>query len=104
MTNTDPTATQAIAQQAAASDPSTPNPQLTTLIYTLLRAVLTILGALGVGFGSTMSNSTLMTISGALAVIAGLVWSFIDKVQAARAAHKSAQLSALAGAPVNSTH
>ncbi len=80
--------------------PSTPDPQIQTLVYTAIRAALQILGTFGVTWGLTVSAAQWQIVSGALAVLIGLGWAFWQKIQAARAAHAAALLSASVGAPV----
>jgi len=82
-------------------EPSTPNPQMTTLVYTALRALVTIAGALGLGVGAA-TDTVLMTVSGAIVTLVGVVWSFVQKYRASSAAHDSAVASAAAGTPINS--
>lgn len=79
---------------------SSPLPTMQVLLYTLLRAILVILGALGIGIGANLNDGTLMVIAGALATILGVAWSIYQKVSAARTQHAVAVASAQAGAPV----
>lgn len=80
--------------------PSTPDPSTTTLILALLRAGLTIAGAVGVTTPAWLTDSALTTIAGALALIAGVVWSLVEKFRAARRDHANSVASAQAGRPV----
>ncbi len=80
--------------------PSTPDPQIQTLVYTAIRAVLQILGTFGITWGATVSGAQWEMIAGALAVLIGIGWSFWQKIQAARANHAGNVASATVGAPV----
>ncbi len=80
--------------------PSTPDPQIQTLVYTAIRAGLQILGTFGVTWGLTVSAAQWEIVAGAIAVLIGTGWSFWQKIQAARAAHASNVASATVGAPV----
>jgi hypothetical protein len=82
--------------------PSNPNPATTALIYAVLRHVLTFLAAVGVTLGgfTSISDSNLLIVAGAVAWFIGLGLSLAQKVEAARRAHKSAIASARTGRPV----
>lgn len=82
--------------------PSTPDPDLTTLIASLLRHVLTILGTIGAVHG-TYSDSTIQIVAGALAAIVALLWSYYQKRQAAKLDHDGSVRSAQTGAAVKAT-
>lgn len=79
--------------------PSTPNPNTSVLIYTLLRAAVTVAGAFGIGVGG-MTDSTLLAVSGAVATLIGVGSELWEKWLAARGAHAAAVTSAATGTPV----
>jgi hypothetical protein len=79
---------------------STPNPTVQALVFSLLRSVLMLLSALGIGLGATVSDSTLMLVSGGLVAVATAAWSLWDKIQTARQAHVGAVASAQGGVAV----
>jgi VanZ family protein len=79
---------------------STPNPEIQTLVYTVIRAVATILGTFGVTWGATVSGEQWQMIAGAVAVLISVGMSVYQKFQAARADHVNSVASATVGAPV----
>lgn len=84
--------------------PSTPDPDLQTLVYTAIRAALTILGAIGISTPAWASNpSALWAVAGAVALLVSVGFSFYQKFQAARAAHAAAVASAASGKPLKPT-
>jgi hypothetical protein len=80
--------------------PSTPDPSLTTLVYTLIRAVLYLLSGLGIGVGA-LDDGALMIVAGGIVAVGTAAWSLWDKIQAARANHRNSVASAIAGKPVD---
>ncbi len=80
--------------------PSSATPTLQSLVYTLLRAVMLALGAVGVGVGANINDGALMVIAGALVTIGTAAWSLWDQVRTARHAHATAVASAVAQTPV----
>ncbi len=80
--------------------PSTPDPQIQTLVYTAIRSVLTILGTFGATWGATVSGAQWEIVSGAVAILISVGWSQWQKIQAARANHAGNVASATVGAPV----
>lgn len=87
---------------------TTPNPTLTSLLFSLLRAGLVAGSTLGIWHGASVPDGTLMMLASALVALGSAAWGIWDKVQAARKVHDSAMLSAeasrvasrMAGAPV----
>jgi len=79
--------------------PSTPDPAITSLVFTLIRTVLAFLSGLGVVVGS-YSDSSLMIIAGAVVTAATAAWGLWDKIRAARANHRNSVASVIAGKPV----
>jgi len=79
---------------------STPDPTIQTLIYTLIRAIMQILGAFGVTWASTVSGATWEMVAGALAMIIATAWSVWQKVQQAQLNHAGSVASAAIGRPV----
>src|SRR5947207_1963720 len=63
-----------IAMQST-TEPSTPNPQVQVLIFTLIRAVMQILGAFGITWAMTVSAATWEIVAGALAILISTLWS-----------------------------
>ena len=82
--------------------PSTPDPETTTLVYALLRHVLTILATVGVLHG-TYSDSTVQIVAGAMAGIGAIFWSIYQKWQAARLDHEGSVRSVAINAPVRAS-
>lgn len=80
--------------------PSTPNPSLQAIVYSLLRSILMLMGALGIGVGANISDGTLMVVAGAIVAVGTAAWSLYDKVQAARKTHAAAVRSAVVAQPV----
>ena len=57
-----------------------PDPTEETMIAEIIQALLAALGAAGVGIPAYLqSPQTIVQISGAVAVIVSIVWSFIDR-------------------------
>ena len=84
----------------SATVPSTPAPTLQALVFSLLRSILMLLGALGVGIGANISDGTLMVVAGAIVAVGTAVWDLIEKYQTAHNTHATAIASAAAQAPV----
>lgn len=80
------------------SIPSTPDPTWTALIYAVIRHLMSILGALGVTWGSAVSGEDWQIIAGALAWFIAVGLSVWQKYQAAAGAHAGAEASAHASA------
>lgn len=80
--------------------PSTPDVSTQTLIYTLLRALLNLLGAFGISFTALADANVLWAVAGAVSVIVSVGWSLWQKFQAARADHANSVASANAGQPL----
>ncbi len=83
--------------------PSTPDPQMVALVFRLVRAVLTMLGAVGITYGASLNDPTLTIIASALVEIAMVIWTVIEWVKNARATHDVAVASAAVGRPVRPT-
>lgn len=81
----------------AETETSTPTPQTSVIIYTIIRSVLQVLGAFGITWGQTVSGSTWEQIAGMLAIAAGFIWSVYQKIQQARLDHAGNVASARAG-------
>lgn len=81
----------------AATETSTPSPQTSVIIYTVIRSVLQVLGAFGITWGQTVSGSTWEQIAGMLAIAVGFIWSVYQKIQQARLDHAGNVASARAG-------
>ena len=80
---------------------STPDPTIQTLVYALIRAVLMLLGAIGVSTPAWASQpSSLWAMAGAISLIVGIIWSIVQKFQAAKQTHSAAVASAKLGRPV----
>ncbi len=80
--------------------PSTPDPQIQTLVYTAIRAVVTILGTFGCTWGATVSGAQWEIIAGSLAILVSFGFSVYQKFQAAWHNHAGNVASATVGAPV----
>jgi hypothetical protein len=78
------------------TEPSSPNPQIQVLIFTLIRAVMQILGAFGITWAMTVSAATWEIVAGALAIIISTLWGLYQKVQQARLDHAGNVASARA--------
>jgi hypothetical protein len=65
---------------------STPTPQTISIIMALLRAVLIILGAMGV-ITAEYTDAQLLPLAGALAVIFGLGWQVYEQFRQSRMRH-----------------
>jgi hypothetical protein len=79
--------------------PSTPSPEITALIATLIRHILTFLSGVGV-IGGVYSDGTIMLLSSALIGIAMAGWALYQKIQAAKKDHIASVISAETGTPV----
>jgi hypothetical protein len=80
--------------------PSTPDVSIQTLVYTALRALLTILGTFGVSVSALSDASVLWGVAGGLSVLGSVILSFYQKFQAAHADHANSVASANAGRPL----
>jgi hypothetical protein len=78
------------------TEPSSPNPQIQVLIFTLIRAVMQILGAFGITWAMTVSAATWEIVAGALAILLSTVWGLWQKFQQARLDHAGNVASARA--------
>jgi hypothetical protein len=76
---------------------STPNPELQSLIFNLIRDILKILGTFGLTWGETVSGSTWQIVSGIVAIMLGIAWGYYQKIQQARLDHAGNVASARAG-------
>ena len=72
--------------------PSTPNPQITALVAAVLRAIVTILGSVGITIGVT--DSTIATVAGAIALVIGVAWTIYEQFRQAKLRHAAAVASA----------
>jgi hypothetical protein len=79
--------------------PSTPSPEITALIATLIRHILTFLSGVGVISG-VYSDSAITLLASALIGIAMAGWALYQKIQAARKDHVASVISAETGTPV----
>jgi hypothetical protein len=79
--------------------PSTPSPEITALIATLIRHILTFLSGVGVIDG-VYSDSTITLLASALIGVAMAGWALYQKVRAARKDHIASVISAETGTPV----
>lgn len=82
--------------------PSTPDPAVTAIVYSIIRSVLAIASGLGIGLGAFghLPDSALMIVAGGVAGIIVGAWSLYEKFQAAKQAHANSVQSANIGAPV----
>lgn len=78
------------------SVPSTPDPEIVTLVAALIRDVLTIGATLGVVHG-VYSDSVISIIAGAIVGVGSIVWSLYQKYSAKRRDHEGSVLSAARG-------
>lgn len=67
---------------------STPNPQIVTIIMAVARAVIIILGSMGL-LTAQYTDAQLMPLAGALAVLFGLSWQVYEQFRQARIRHSS---------------
>jgi hypothetical protein len=74
-------------------------PQTISIIMALLRAVLIILGAMGV-ITAEYTDAQLLPLAGALAVIFGLGWQVYEQFRQSRMRHAAAVASAKGGRAV----
>ncbi len=79
--------------------PSSPDPDIVTLVGSLIRHLLTVLATLGVVHG-VASDSAVTLVASALVGIAMTGWSIAQKVQAKQRDHAGNVLSAQAGRPM----
>jgi hypothetical protein len=82
--------------------PSTPSPELSALVASLVRHVLTFLSGVGV-IGGVYSDSTITLLASALIGVAMAGWALYQKIQAARKDHIASVISAETGTPVKVT-
>jgi hypothetical protein len=85
---------------ASAFEPSSPDPQIVTLVASLIRHVLTALAGAGIIASVTVSDSSLMLISSAIVGAGTVAWSLWQKLQAARHDHAGSVASAAGGVAV----
>lgn len=83
--------------------PSTPDPEMQTLVLTAIRAVLTILGTFGITWGASVSQAAWQIVAGAVVLLGGVAWSFWQKFHQARLDHLGSVQSAMAGTPLKAT-
>jgi hypothetical protein len=81
---------------AADTETSTPDVQITTLVYTIIRSLLQITGAFGITWGQTVSGAVWQQVAGAVAIMIGLGWGMYQKFQQARLDHAGNVASARA--------
>lgn len=74
-------------------------PQMVSVIMAVLRALLIILGAMGV-ITAEYTDAQLLPLAGALAVIFGLGWQVFEQFRQARMRHAAAVASAKGGKAV----
>ena len=79
--------------------PSVSAPDITTLVGSLIRHLLTIGATLGVVHG-TYSDSAVSIIAGALVGVGMICWALYQKIVAARADHAGSVASAQMGKAV----
>jgi hypothetical protein len=79
--------------------PSTPSPEVTTLVASLIRLILMVLSTLGFA-GGVVSDSTITLLASALVGIATFGWEIYQEIQAARKGHVASIISAETGTPV----
>ena len=79
--------------------PSTPDPSLRVLVETAVRSVLLLLGSIGLWHGAA-SDSLISLIAGAVIAVGSLVWSLVEKYQAAHRDHVGSVESARTGTAV----
>ena len=81
--------------------PSTPDPSVQDLVYSLLQSLLVLAGTLGVALPPILQNQqVLQSVAGVICIAGGVVWTLYSRVKAAEKAHASATASASAGKPV----
>jgi hypothetical protein len=68
---------------------STPNPALSTLVFTAIRYALTAGATLGFVKG-TYSDSALMVVASCLVGFATVVWALVERIIVARHTHDTA--------------
>lgn len=83
--------------------PSDPNTSYITLVAAIIRAVLQILSGFGFAWALTVNGSQVQLVASAVVMLATVVWSLIQKMQAARNTHDVAVMSATVGKPVQTT-
>jgi hypothetical protein len=82
--------------------PSTPDPQMVTLVAALIRHLLTIASGAGIAVGAYSDSSVAIAASGIVGA-AAIGWSIIQKIRSARTEHASAVRSAQIAQPVKAT-
>jgi len=87
-------------ETAPSTVPSTPAPDLSALVGSIIRSSLLLASGLGIYHGAAIDDGTLMLLSSTVVGIGSAAWSIIAKIRAAKAAHSTALASAVAGAPV----
>lgn len=80
--------------------PSTSDPQITALVFSLLRWIFAILSGAGIIAATKIDDSTLMLFASAAVGIASAIWGLYDKFQAKRRDHENSVASARAMLPV----
>lgn len=81
--------------------PTNPDPALTKLIFSLLRLILTAVGAAGMTVPAVLTNqSVLWSVAGALALFVAFVLQIVEDYRNSHAVHAAAQASARVGRPV----
>jgi hypothetical protein len=79
--------------------PSTPSPEVTALVASLIRLILMVVSTLGFA-GGVVSDSTITLLASALVGIATIVWALYQEFQRARKDHIGSVISAETGTPV----
>jgi len=81
--------------------PSTPNPTLNEALLRLVRLVLTLASGAGFAWGATLNNDAAATMIVSVILAAGNVaWTLIEMYQHAHAKNVIANISAVAGRPL----
>jgi hypothetical protein len=79
--------------------PSTPSPEITALVASLIRHILTFLSGVGV-IGGVYSDNMIALLASALIGVAMAGWALYQKIQAAKKDHVASVISAETGVPV----
>ena len=75
---------------------SSPDPDLVTLVATLIRAILQLAAGLGIAVGA-QSDSMITIIASAIVAIGTIVWSIVQKYRATQRDHAGSVASAAKG-------
>lgn len=95
----DPNANAPMPNGTITDSTSTPIPS--NVVYSILRAFLLLLGALGVTLPAALNDqSAVANIAGVIAILIGMVWQPIAEWRHAKATHNAAIASATLGRAV----